>query len=318
MNENLRKSLIYFKKWDSYWKLTSANEKLTIRPGKCGRYPLDFKPRIIEGHYPHFDKSGVPMWPKDSVGSNDSGYFYHYTTMCSYALGQSDFYLTTGDITHLKKLVAVSDYILKSGIVSEKGILLKESDENGYHTGNISAMVQGEAMSVLCRAYEYSSDARYLDYALDLLPPFLFGVNDGGIIGKISLINANWYEEYISQPFFHVLNGMIYSLWGLRDLYLTSENSSALELFNTGAECVAKALPLFDTGYWSYYWIPENGKRYTASMMYHNLHICQLYGLYNQTDIIEFKEYADKFVCYAENPLNRAKALKDIFKAKVR
>ena len=311
--ENLRKTKIYFKKWDSYWKLNPVDQNLVIDPGKLGRYPLDFKPRVLEGHYPHFDSNGVPMWPKQ----NGNGHFYHYTTMFSYALGQSDFYLVSGEEKYLKNLVAVADYIIKSGREESGAIFLREVDDNDEHTGNISAMTQGEAMSVLCRTSLYTKDESYFNTALRLMAPFKIKTTEGGVLGEITKTNSYWYEEYVSPPLNHVLNGMVYSLWGLRDVYLMSGNTQAKELFDKGAGYIAKALPYFDTGYWSYYWIPESGRNYVASMMYHNLHICQLKALYEQTGIEELKAYADKFIGYAKSPSCRFKAARAIASAKV-
>lgn len=311
MLENLRKTLIYFRKWDSYWKLNNQNESTIIDPGILGRYPLDFKQRITEGHYPHFDEKGIPMW-YDEKG----GFSYHYTTMFSYALGQSDMFLITGDSKYLNVLKNVADYIRDTVIDLSGRAILRETSKDGSHSGNLSAMTHGEAISVLCRTSLYTNSTNYEETALKLLGPFERKIEDDGIIGEISSLNSNWYEEYVTPPLNHVLNGMIYSLWGLRDLYLLSDNKTAKERFYTGIEYVERALPLFDSGYWSYYWIPESGKNYTASMMYHNLHICQLIALYEQTGKDEFNNYANKFLRYAKSPSSRMKAAKDMFISK--
>jgi heparosan-N-sulfate-glucuronate 5-epimerase len=306
--ENLRKILIYFKKWDSYWQLTQDDERLMIYPGKLGRYPLDFKPRIKEGHYPHFDEKGIPMWHN----ADNTGYVYHYTTMFSYALGKSDSYLLTGSDDDLRVFKSIADYIMDTVIRKGNELVLKESDAQGNHTGNLSAMTHGEAISVLCRTAEYTSDEKYLETAINLLSPFERSIDDNGVLGEITDIHLKWYEEYVTRPLNHVLNGMVYSIWGLRDLYLATGNSKAQELFLNGAGYIEKALPYFDSGYWSYYWIPESGRKYTASMMYHNLHICQLSALYNQTGIKSFEIYANKFRSYAKSPVCRFRAAMDI------
>lgn len=311
--EHIRKVKVYFKQWDSYWQLNPTNEDLILDPGKTGRYPLDFKPRIIEGHYPHFDENGVPMWPRP----DGNGHFYHYTTMFSFALGQSDYYLLTGDSKYLKSVLAVADYVLKTHIEQDDGALLKEINDNNEHTGNVSAMTQGEAMSVLCRASEYSGNEVYASIAEKLILPFEKDVNEGGVLGKISSLNLLWYEEYVNQPLNHVLNGMVYSLWGLRDLHALTGNEIAQKLYLSGVKYIETALPHFDSGFWTYYWIAEKGSNYVSSMMYHNLHICQLKALYNQTGIETFREYADKFIKYSQSPLNRLKAAKEISVAKI-
>jgi hypothetical protein len=312
MNENIRKTLLYFKKWNTYWNLTDKNEKLAVSVLKPGRYPLDFKNRIREGHYPHFDDRGVPMW-----FNTNGGYLYHYTTMFSYALGQWDFYLLTGERKHLDIVLNVADYVVKSGVREDGGLLLREADGSGSHTGDISAMTQGEAISVLTRAWSASGKDEYLESAKRCLIPFTKKIENGGVVGVITKMNIEWYEEYITKPLNHVLNGKIYSLWGLRDLALAEESMEAEKLFNKGVDSVEKALELFDTGYWSWYWSAETGENYIASMMYHNLHICQLTALGEQTGREKFFNYADKFISYAKSPVNRFRAVKQISGAKL-
>lgn len=312
MKENIRKTIIYLKKWNTYWNLTDKNQKLAVDGGKLGRYPLDFKNRIKEGHYPYFDEKGVPMLPNPG-----KDYFYHYTTMFSFSLGKWDYYLLTGDKAHLETMLHVADYVLKSGYKEFGGFLLKDPDENGKHTGNLSAMNQGEAISVLCRAWQATGEEKYLETARLCLTPFTKKIEDGGIVGVIRKKNIEWYEEYVTKPLNHVLNGKIYALWGLRDLMIADNNTQAKELFNKGVDSVEKGLELFDSGYWSYYWSAENGENYIASMMYHNLHICQLTALGVQTGRKVFSEYAEKFIKYTKNPMNKLKAIKKIGGAKL-
>jgi heparosan-N-sulfate-glucuronate 5-epimerase len=109
---------------------------------------------------------------------------------------------------------------------------------------------------------------------------------------------------------------MIYALWGLRDLLLLVSDSHAWQLFTIGVESVKNALPLFDTGFWSLNAVAEVGPSYIASMMYHNLHICQLTALATHTGDDVFEGHAHQFVRYAKNPLYRIRAGYHVFHAK--
>ena len=304
MNESLRKILIYFRKWDRYWKLIDQREKTKVPLKYVERYPLDFKPRVLENHYQEFDKHGIPV----RRTASRKKVIYRFTTMCSYALAQSDFYVLTGNSDHLRKLIKISDFLMEKGVEENDGILLREIDSSGEFKGKISAMIQGEAMSVLCRAFEFTGDERYLNFAIRLLPSFQREMEENGVVGIISYNNCKWYEEYPFYPLQHVLNGMIYSLWGLRDLSMASGLEDAEKLYTTGIEYVNKSLPLFDSGHWSYYRVAEKGNNYVSSMMYHNLHICQLRALFYQTGIESFRDYSDKFIKYTKNPVNRFRA----------
>ena len=79
--------------------------------------------------------------------------------------------------------------------------------------GWYSAMAQGQAMSVLTRAYALSDDRRYLDCARRATALFDIPSADGGLLA--TLFNLRWYEEYPTVPGTFVLNGFIYALVGL-------------------------------------------------------------------------------------------------------
>lgn len=307
MAENLRKAGLYFRDINAYWQLTQDAEPL-------GRYPLDITKRITTGHYDRFDDAALPMVPSKF----GRGFAHNYTTLCSFALGYWTFYLQTGQKWQLSKVIHVSEYILRTAQILPNGaVLLRCEGEEGEHSGSLSAMNQGEAMSVLCRAWRATCNSRYLEAALGCLEPFEIQVEAGGVLGNISMINVPWYEEYPTVPLKHVLNGMIYSLWGLLDLAVATKNKRARELFDTGVDSLIRALPYFENGYWSLYWIPEEGDKYVASIMYHNLHICQLTALHRQTEREEFRKFARLFTEYARRPLCRMRAAASISRSKL-
>jgi hypothetical protein len=162
-------------------------------------------------------------------------------------------------------------------------------------------MYQGEAISVLSRAWQATNKPEFLDAANDCLGVFEIPVADGGILGKISALNLPWFEEYPAQSPNHVLNGMIFALWGLRDLVTACNSSRSKELFEVGVESVCKSIQLFDNGFWSWYWISEAEKPYISSMMYHGLHICQLNALAAQTSREDLRLAATQFSSYSRS-----------------
>jgi hypothetical protein len=79
-----------------------------------------------------------------------------------------------------------------------------------------------------------------------------------------------------------------------------------------------KALPMFDRAYWSDYWVPEDlSNGCIASMMYHNLHICQLEILTILFERDFFRAYQERFELYAKLLLNRLRAAVAISKKRV-
>jgi heparosan-N-sulfate-glucuronate 5-epimerase len=315
MAEALQKIALYFRKQDAYWQLSDDNAPTKIDSGDLGRYPLNFVPRLTTGHFTSFDPEGLPV----HTDKDGRGLIHNYTTMSAFAFANWTLYLETGQEDYLKKLLLVADYILRTGEWAGEGALRLRTECAGTgHTGDLSAMFQGEAISVLCRAWQATGDGRYLEAAVGCVGPFDTHFKEEGVRGQIQAANnATWYEEWPNPQWRHALNGMIYSLWGLRDVAIAADHTRAEELFQEGVESVLKALPLFDSGYWSWYCLPENKRPHIASMMYHNLHICQLTALARQTERPEFKPTIERFVRYAGSTVCRFRAAAEMVNAKV-
>lgn len=309
LSENILKFLIYFKPTNSYWNLTPASSwKHSTFP--IGRYPLDMIQRLKTGHYYRLDEKGLPIMVSVYNKFHGKKLIHYYTTLSSFAFAHWDLYLLKGLKSDTEIVLNVANYMIETGVVSHGNeLLLKCENELGEHEGDISAMDQGMSLSVFARAWLLSNDRKYLDYGYMALKPFTKSIEEGGVVGHFSKISGIWYEENIQKPLHHILNGKIYALWGILDFYKVTKDKNVKKLFDQGVSSLGKALKYFDNGFWSWYWYPEDGKDfYIASMMYQNLHLCQLKALYYQTGEKVFEEYSNRFERYARNPLNRLKA----------
>lgn len=298
IRELTAKTVLYLQPTGSYWRLSQDPS-----PAGLGPYPLDIVPRLSSGHFGAFDAAGLPgvLMPNGLIKHN-------YTTMSAFALGHWSLFLRTGAEIHRRHLLRVADYIVATGSrVGDEVRLLAEIPGSG-HIGPMSAMYQGEAMSVLCRAFEATKDERYLEAARGCALALERPVRDGGVRGEIGESHLPWYEEDPTEPLRHILNGMIYTLWGLRDLELLTRDERATRLLREGVDAVVATLHRFDSGWWSWYDLPEQGEPYIASMMYHELHICQLEGLADQTGRVELRDRARRFRGYAGRLTNRCRA----------
>ncbi|VDN99758.1 unnamed protein product [Rodentolepis nana] len=113
------------------------------------------------------------------------------------------------------------------------------------------------------RAANLTNDPRFQAAAARALGPFSRPVtpksgNCGVRAYFLDQKTLPWYEEYPAVPSVFVLNGFIFSLIGLHDLSKASpvgyENGSiATELLTEGVETLARVLPLFDSGFGSFY-----------------------------------------------------------------
>jgi len=304
VGEDLRKASLYFRSRSAYWQLTDPRQRLVVDPGPIGRHPLDIGRRLTSGHYSNFDQAGLPIHPDP----NNEGLIHNYSTISGFALAHWDRYLLIGNQQNLARLLAVADYIVQTADRRDGMARLRAERLGIGHVGQISGLWQGQAMSVLCRAWYAGGHKEYLDTAMDLTGPFSVPADHDGVIGLITKRGVIWYEEYVQQPLNHVLNGMLYTLLGLKDLAVAAGFERAQQLFDQGIQSVLLALPDFDSRFWTWYCIPEQGHPRIASMGYHALHSCLLEALWRQTGNVELRQWAERFGEYATRPSCRIKA----------
>jgi len=294
----------YFPFLASYWD-TITRCQINDKVSTLGRYYLDFRPKY---HYPgKFSKEGIPLFQV----SNDTEIF-HPTVICQYALGIFDFLLDGN----------YADEKLKERFFTQVNWLVqhKQKLDHGYgwylnydvpeyrlKYPWISALTQGEAISVLCRAYLLSNDNKYLDCAESALVPFEYSVREGGLLNFFNGVRI--FEEYPSQKPNIVLNGYIFAVFGLYDLFLTNSNPIAERLYNNSIESLLKIINYFDIKYWSQYNLYYYPDLYPASYTYHNLHVEQLKALYIISKEEIFNNYYHKWKSYNSNFLYKSKAL---------
>lgn len=142
----------------------------------------------------------------------------------------------------------------------------------GLGAGWVSCLAQGEAASVLFRAFALTNDADYLDAAMCALRPYMHDVREGGV----SFIRGNdvFFEEVAGCPV-HILNGHICAAFALWEAERYGYASSDLrDLHATAIDTLLRWLPLYDADGWSYYQLAlRNGKRHYAPITYHQTHI---------------------------------------------
>jgi len=145
-----------------------------------------------------------------------------------------------------------------------------------YDVGSrwISAMAQGEAASLLMRAYAASEEDLFAEAALLALRPLSIPQSAGGV--RTEFGGGFFLEEYPTDPPSHVLNGGIFALWGYYDVALGLADADARRQFNEGVDTLAKNIHRWDTGAWTRYDLFPFLITNLASSFYHLLHIDQL------------------------------------------
>ncbi len=267
-----------------YWHIhLKANRCLAEK--LPGEYYLDLSDKA---EYPgELDENGVPLLLLDKQS------YYFPVTIAQYGLGNYDRYQTTKENRCLKKFFEVANWFAKNHVTVDSSCVWYSYFENKLYslkTPWASALSQGQGISVLVRAFIISTEQKYLDIALRAAKLFQIPVSRGGIR---TLVNGRYvfYEEFPSDRPSLVLNGFIFSLWGLYDLYLVTKEKVIMQLYQEGLETLITILPQYDFFGWSRYDQYDFSLPNITSIFYHRLHIEQLKVMDQLTGNQVFRKY---------------------------
>jgi len=176
--------------------------------------------------------------------------------------------------------------------------------------GWYSAMGQGQAISLLSRVYLHTKDEKYLNAAMKATIVFHRMSSDHGV--KADLFGSPWYEEYPTTPPSFVLNGFIFSLFGLYDLWKIGgdiRGANAQKLFLDGFQTLEKMIPLYDNGHGTFYdlrhiSIPGISPN-RARWQYHKVHLEQLNALISIKESEILTDVLKRWVGYTSGILSR-------------
>lgn len=208
-----------------------------------------------------------------------------------YALGCYDLYIETKEAKYLNKFLQLAKW------TSDNQDVLGRWDNFSYiYPDNpYGAMAQGEAVSVMVRAYIETNNKEYLEKSRKAIDFMLLPLEEGG---------TTYYKEddVILMEYTHlpvVLNGWIFAWWGLYDYVKVSGDKGIYELImQKSLSTLIKYLPRFRNNIWSKY---DLGVM-IASPFYHNLHIAQMQAMSAITKEPIFYEYAKKWENQYKNP----------------
>lgn len=168
--------------------------------------------------------------------------------------------------------------------------------------GWISAMSQGLAISALVRAYRAAGGTRYLDAARMAAVPFAHPLAHDGV--RTALNGHTYYEEYPGASSL-VLDGSIFGLLGLYDLWVETHDEQVRCLFDEGAAGMAANLDVWDfLGLWSWY----GAGGYLSPPLYHELNTTLLDVLGRLSGREELCEMAERWARVRGSRLRRAGA----------
>ena len=270
---------------------------------ELGDYYIDMraaKTHYTDGTYrTKFDERGVPMIPTQ----DGYKYFpinisqYGFILLSEYNSNKSDSILTT-----LKELVNVLESLKSED--KYQAIWWHDFKNLRYNIPApwASAMAQGEIISFYLRMYQITNDKNLL-ITSEKAANFLLDETHNK---RVAIRDENgylWLEEYPSTPPSYVLNGFVYALFGLVDLYRVKRGSKIKKAIDECFLTLSKNIHRFDAGYWSYYdlLIKELVRYYYQK----NVHVLELEVLYILTNDEVFNKYAKKWKKQI-NPVNFA------------
>lgn len=223
----------------------------------------------------------------------ENGKFTYFpVAIFQYGLGCYDLFLLTKEKRYERKFLQCVEWTLEHQ--DDKG---RWNNFSHYCPKTpYGAMAQGEATSLLVRAFVHTGKKDYMDAAKKAIDFMLLPLEEGGTTkyeGEDSFLMEYTFKNV-------VMNGFIFSWWGLYDYVLATykEEKYKRALDNT-LRTLVKILPKFKCGYWSMYSLDG----LIASPFYHNLHIAQMQAMYQLTGERIFDDYATLWTRQQKNPL---------------
>jgi len=201
---------------------------------------------VISGHYERvvYDREGIPMFRYNPP----LGIRYSPTAVALHALVHYQ-------RKEYGKFLRYVKWLVLNAYISGRCALLYFDfpfPPRAYSSHWVSGMTQGLAASVMARAFIYSNNEVYKILAEKFTKGMLIPIQNGGPF----LVSGNdlWIEEYpLERPPKHVLNGFIFSILGIRDVYLITEERDYHDLFLRCTATLRRNMHLFDLGLWSRY-----------------------------------------------------------------
>lgn len=269
----------------------------------------DFQITILENdEMPYIEGYGTmnerPIRDADSIPliEFEGEKYYQPVYLAQYMLEMLDIFTTTRDSSYISDMEQIGDKLIEiSEQVDSSALFPYPYDFYVHHctsekmTGTwYSAMAQGQALSVMCRLYELTQKDKYLKFGHKIFNSLskIKGKNEGVWTACIDANSNLWYEEFPHDIPCHTFNGMIFTLFGLYDYYVSTGNLEAKNLLQAGILTIKTNIDYFrNPGGCSIYckkhtYIAEN---------YHPIHIGQLKMLYKISNDEAFKQAVSDF-----------------------
>jgi heparosan-N-sulfate-glucuronate 5-epimerase len=279
---------------------TKYDNNLTLGVGdiqlseKLGKYCINMVPALpnyTNQIFGEFDKNGIPLIGKGNYS------IYFSITIAQYGFILHDIWIENKHLTeYYEVMLNCLDWFENNKEEFNGTFAWRCPSEGGHYPmskGWTSAMAQGEIISFYLRMYQILKDESLLETARKAYKYMKIEVKDGGVC-RYDEHGDLWLEEYptTDRPSY-VLNGFIYAVFGLFDLYRVTGDTEVKKDIDACILTLKKNIHTYDAGYWSYY-----DHYYKELVMYYyqkNVHVPQLEALFGLTKEPIFLKYAVKW-----------------------
>jgi len=251
----------------------------------------------------HFDNKGIPVIPHYVDSSSGSSMHYFPIAIGQMALAYLHKYWNDQDESAKEKFINISDWFLENQTDDGYWLAYTNVDKFRVKSPWKSAMAQSRAISVLLRAHSLTGDERYLNSAKRAFDTMLDRESDISCV----LSGGRFYLEYPSIKPPKVLNGFMFSIFGIIDFAHFTGDERAHKILNDCLYSLSNILKDYDTGKWTTYDLNhiEYGDRIRpCTVHYQFIHINQLKTLYYTTGHENLMETAIKWENYYKKKSN--------------
>ena len=250
-----------------------------------------------------FDEQGIPLIPT-YIDVAERKLIYYPISIGQFGLAIFHSYLKTNSPNDRNRFLKIVDWFYDTRISDERmgDYWLTDVPKPEYriHKAWPSAFAQSRGISILLRGHQLTDDEKYLDAATKALKIYEIPAAKNGVTTFTEY--GPVYEEYPAPFPTLVLDGSIFSLFGLYDYIRAGPNTDmAQRLFDEGIQALTGILPQYDLGFWIRYNLCDQAfypKMDPATVSYFRLVIGQLELLHKLSGKSEFLQIGKKWKEY--------------------
>jgi glycosyltransferase involved in cell wall biosynthesis len=224
---------------------SNTHLEFDMNASRLSSYPMNMS-LLLPLSQISLDATGIPHIANQTA--------YDPTIIAQYALAHWNLYLATNDDHYCKVFLTQANWLIEheSHIGDDAGgwpISFPHHDIPTKGTW-LSALTQGNALSVLIRAFQLTGEQSFLDATHRAVRTFERDILDGGVSAPVGSKGV-FFEEVAVYPAAHKLSGFIFAIFGLYDYVDLTGDIHVEKLIQSSLATMHGLLKEFDVGFWT-------------------------------------------------------------------